>query len=218
MPTTGLLSPTQFLSKQHIQLDASFSSFFDEMKNASLAPFNPWASTEPSLDNSNPKPQRAQPIAQVQRNGRPPKDKLRFDKHEYLPAKPARTLFRKIKRLFNNMKSSVWDELKRHHMTDKQIKEIKDFFNDRSSLYTKTGRPVQLQGEPALISRLCSQVSMGLQDEYCSNLLLAKAFLIGKYYVWDFSIARLDNNSKCALLKFADLCERYLREDHLKQL
>jgi hypothetical protein len=54
------------------------------------------------------------------------------------------------------MTSPVWDELKRHHMTNKQIKEIIEFFNQRSSLYTKKGKKVELQGEPALISRLCS--------------------------------------------------------------
>ena len=88
--------------------------------------------------------------------------KLKFDKHEYLPAKPARTLFRSVRRLFNAMTSPVWDELKRRHMSNKQIKKIKDFFKERSSLYTNTGSPVELQGEPALISRLCSKVSMGL--------------------------------------------------------
>jgi len=71
-------------------------------------------------------------------------------------------LFRKIKRLFNNRRSPVWDELKKIHMTDQQIKEIKEFFNHRSSLYDNEGVLVELQGEAPLITKLCSIARMGL--------------------------------------------------------
>ena len=71
-------------------------------------------------------------------------------------------MFRKIKLLFNKRRSPVWDELKKNHISDQQIKEIKEFFNHRSSLYDKNGNLVEFQGEAPLITKLCSIARMGL--------------------------------------------------------
>ena len=106
-------------------------------------------------------------------NGRPPKEILVFDRDAYLQALAAKTLFRatkkvfkkgspvwgKLEEIFNDKNSQVWDEVKLEsgkNSSEQIAQKINNFFNHRSSLYTKKGRPVQLQGEAALISRLCS--------------------------------------------------------------